>query len=60
MSTTITYNGKTQTVQEWSAETGIPEGTLYGRINRGNKPADILKKGKRKINTKQHPWNRGI
>jgi hypothetical protein len=32
----VTYNGKTQTIAEWSRETGIPYGTLHQRIYRYN------------------------
>jgi len=29
----LTYNGKTQTLTEWSLEIGIPYGTLRSRID---------------------------
>ena len=31
----ITYNGKTQTIQQWSIDIGLNEQTLTNRINRG-------------------------
>lgn len=31
----LTYNGKTQTIQRWSKETGIPFTTLLYRVNNG-------------------------
>lgn len=31
----ITYNGKTQTIQQWSIDAGLNEQTLTNRINRG-------------------------
>jgi hypothetical protein len=31
----LTYEGRTQTMQEWSEETGIMHRTLWGRINGG-------------------------
>ena len=32
---TITYNGKTQTIHQWSIDIGLNEQTLTNRINRG-------------------------
>ena len=31
----ITYNGKTQTIHQWSIDIGLNEQTLTNRINRG-------------------------
>ena len=28
---TLTYGGKTQTIKEWAAETGLPDRLIYGR-----------------------------
>jgi hypothetical protein len=36
----ITHNGVTQCIAEWSRQTGIPYGTLYGRLMSGW-PADL-------------------
>lgn len=41
----IEYGGRSQSLTEWSRETGIPYDTLYGRWCTGKKPAEILKKG---------------
>ena len=30
----ITYQGKTQTIKQWSEETGISDATIYSRINK--------------------------
>ena len=31
----LTYNGKTQTMMQWSEETGVPYGLIQQRLNRG-------------------------
>jgi hypothetical protein len=31
----LTANGKTQTLEEWAIETGIPKSTLFNRLKRG-------------------------
>jgi len=38
----ITYNGKTQTLREWSWETGIKYKTIRSRINMGWKLEDVF------------------
>lgn len=38
----ITLNGKTQTLAQWSRETGISYGCLSGRLNRGWSAKDAL------------------
>ena len=40
----ITYNGKSQTLQKWSEETGIKADTLYYRYHIGKTPEEIFKK----------------
>lgn len=40
----ITYNGKTQTLREWSEETGIHMDNLYYRYRAGKTPKEILEK----------------
>lgn len=40
----LTYEGKTQTVEQWSAELGIPERTIKSRIEKGLSPARALSK----------------
>lgn len=39
----MTYNGKTQTVMDWAAETGINYGTLRNRVMSGWSTEDALK-----------------
>lgn len=40
----ITYNGKTQTLRQWSEETGISMDALYSRYRAGKTAEEILKK----------------
>lgn len=40
----ITHNGKTQTLREWSEETGICMDNLYYRYRAGRTPEEILRK----------------
>ncbi|MEG7359958.1 hypothetical protein [Pseudomonas citronellolis] len=40
----VEYLGKRQTVSQWAAQLGIPEGTLRSRINRGWSPEDAMQK----------------
>ena len=39
---TYTHNGKTLTIQEWSAETGLSYGTIYNRLSKSWPIADVL------------------
>jgi hypothetical protein len=38
----VTYNGKTHTLAEWSRITGIHQGIIWKRLNRGLPPSEIL------------------
>lgn len=38
----VEYNGKTQTVAEWSRETGMNSGTILFRLNKGMKPEEVF------------------
>ena len=40
----LSYNGKTQTLQQWSEETGISTDALYYRYHAGKSAEEILKK----------------
>lgn len=40
----ITFNGKTMNTSDWSKETGIPQPTIWYRLNQGLPAADILHK----------------
>lgn len=40
---TLTVNGRTQTLSEWAAETGISRKTLGWRLHAGWQPRDIIK-----------------
>ena len=42
----ITYNGKTQTIAQWSRETGIPFKTIQNRLNRHLSAEKVLSKTK--------------
>ena len=39
----ITYNGKTQTISEWSRELGISRGTILNRLNKNLSLDEVLK-----------------
>jgi hypothetical protein len=41
-STLIEFNGRTQTLMEWSRETGIPNQTISARLKRGWSPDRVL------------------
>lgn len=43
----ITFNGKTMNTSDWSKETGIPQPTIWYRLNQGLPAADILHNKKR-------------
>ena len=38
----LTYRGRTRALREWSEITGIPFHTLWNRLHRGWRPAEIL------------------
>lgn len=42
----ITYNGKTQTIAQWSRETGLPFKTIQNRLNRHLPAEKVLSKTK--------------
>ena len=41
----ITFNGKTQTLAQWSKETGIHYNTLFNRLNQGISMQDVFHQG---------------
>ncbi|MDX0833995.1 hypothetical protein GOD82_29710 [Sinorhizobium medicae] len=45
-SRTLTFNGVTKTVSEWSSETGISINTINGRLRAGLPIEEVLKPGK--------------
>lgn len=49
----LTYNGKTQTLKQWSEETGVSYSAMYNRLRRG---WDIA----RTITETQHQYRKGV
>lgn len=47
----ITHDGRTQTMDQWSAETGVPRATIRSRLNRGLPAEQVLLKtdGRRRV-----------
>lgn len=48
----ITYKGKTQTISQWSKETGIPHHIIAGRVSAGWTAEDIFTKEARKYHSR--------
>lgn len=44
-SVSLTFNGETHVLAEWSRKTGIPYETLRSRVKAGNSPSQVLRKG---------------
>lgn len=38
----LEYHGETHDLAEWSEITGIPYGTLYSRVRKGETPEEVL------------------
>ena len=41
----LTLHGETHDLAEWSEITGIPYGTLYSRVRKGETPEEVLNRG---------------
>jgi len=45
---TISFNGETLTIEEWSERTGISKTLIYSRLSKGWKVEDVLTKPNRR------------